>query len=1128
MKKAFISRLMAMTMTLALLAPCLMAMPASAAGEATQLFRWEASSGTQTNYEYESMRTLIDNVVRYPGYDTADSSKLREKTHYIHTHNVGSDPVHTADGDISMRIHYMLAACKEEDGVQYGLEKVTYDGAAGAYDYKAKEGLTLQFRDFATEFKSAQAGSMAAINLNLTYARTGSNMDPVYAVDKFDVRVKVDGAWLEETVGLRSWELLGHADKFQRGSSTTATPTNLNVHIYSLETENLLNIDGLTSGSQIQDIMIRPYGSNYWTATNSWFGVADITVNGYKTLADWESAVPDGRNDLLNIGADKMRQIVYDQGNKTLDLEWTPASDVETTSVSGTDYNNSTGKEFSMIYSKDYTYHGPTYVRSPESTYELLREKIDAGAITTDDTFGMDCNGFAYDTYSRISRSYSWRIWSTQDDNKLIMLQNDEYPIETADHPVFTDKDIIDVNNNAEDIYRGYAEAKMGDVLTHYTVTPEGGTGAIHVRLVAGAPTLAYKDDGVTIDPDNSTVPCIEQTSGVRYYIQNWLTREERVAQYNDPTKISLGTFERVLYGASGRKISFTFTDLLAADYVAYTLEEYETGKVEDIDVQTILRATDYDNLLNGFTGLVSTDYHITRYGVALKDVVTGGVLYEDQVDTRSQRLYAQTYTSDELNTTLAELEDGNYSIELFVQAGPVTDFNMDRPTHTRSIRFCVTGGKACDHGVVGDWVELTKDTTELAAGTNYYLNTDVINSRNFTVNGDVAICLYGHTLTTETITVGSGGSLNVCGCSDAQTGVLDGILAEDGGTICLYSGKFSTSNNRDELASWLAEGGKIPYVVKLNSDGTLYELVEGFVSGGEYINFGSSLNVSLALRGENDVPVDDTYTVELSEGYTYAVEPLAGVPSVSVVTIQGIAAKQMHDEITITVKKDGLEYYSDTISVYKLAEEWYNDLEASELKQTMLADMIAYGVEAQVAFKHNTGNTDTLAGGSTNTPDWGEVDSTHGVSGISQNDVAVSLSLKDKIQLNIYIHDADTGVESLVLGEGWGSRVLKAGTDYTVEAKSGITRISIYSIDVVDVKEAVNLTATLADGTVMTLKCSIADYVIQAQNGDQADLIRALQRYVDSVCAYLKLSSDRPWDPLYETGVYSIPTVAS
>ena len=141
-----------------------------------------------------------------------------------------------------------------------------------------------------------------------------------------------------------------------------------------------------------------------------------------------------------------------------------------------------------------------------------------------------------------------------------------------------------------------------------------------------------------------------------------------------------------------------------------------------------------------------------------------------------------------------------------------------------------------------------------------------------------------------------------------------------------------------------------------------------------------------------------------------------------------------------------------------------------------------------------------TLDGASTAVAEnWTATDGA-GVSNDQQDKVAVTLSLKDQIELNVYINDKAAKISNVKFD---GADYAEA--NYKVDTTSGkYTRVSFFDIPVVDVKKAVEFTVTLSDDTVFTVKYSIADYAVVAKNGEQGALIQELMEYVDSVSAYL------------------------
>ena len=643
-------RLGALALMLAMLLPCVMTAPADAAGFAVELFHWKAVHPAETNME------KVDDNLR-----VGDPRYL--------SHRLESMTYTKADGTTETRMGYKLWVSPAS---AYGLpyEK---QGTARA---KVTEQLKLSFKDF----NPTTTRGLEAVNVHLTYAHTQATFAaPVFAVDEFDVLVSKDGTnWLEDSVGIRSWKLIGH----------TTNSSGQHMFLFDIETENLFDIDGFDSGDKLSGITIRPFGEYYYAY--NWFTMSDVTVNGYETMQDWETAVPAGRS-YTYVGEEKMRDIVLGHGQRIAQTEWSS----DTTFYSTWAALNGVAASGEIFY-KDVVQRGPVYTRIFKTDYEVWRDFIVDGKYTGGNSagsgWGMDCMSFAYDCYSRVSRSYSWVLWQTQSDPKLKLMGG----LKTDESPTAIDTDIFPYNEK-EAIYEAYAQLKPGDLLITYT-----STGAIHIRIADAYPTVVRNADG-TIDPNKSKTTVIEQGSDLYYFIQTPDGSVVRFAhtQVGDDIK----KFEtehpgyKFLYVSCTRtNWESTFATLYNSYYVPFTVAEYETGLVEDLDYQSLLLPKDGD-ITKGFSATVAANYHITRFIIELQDAATGEVLYSDlemgnanASDSEPHQLYYDWYyETPELNALLGQLTNGSYRIGVSILAGPVTEVGADRPTTTHYYDFTIT-----------------------------------------------------------------------------------------------------------------------------------------------------------------------------------------------------------------------------------------------------------------------------------------------------------------------------------------------------------------------------------------------------------------------------------------------------
>lgn len=131
-------------------------------------------------------------------------------------------------------------------------------------------------------------------------------------------------------------------------------------------------------------------------------------------------------------------------------------------------------------------------------------------------------------------------------------------------------------------------------------------------------------------------------------------------------------------------------------------------------------------------------------------------------------------------------------------------------------------------------WEELALNTFDNSLQTgNYYLGADIDQPyRSITIASGqtVTVCVCGHSLKVESITVNSGGVLNIYDCSNEGTGkVQTAIQVESDGTLNLNGSNFTTINNS---GSCVVHGGAINEVAGgiSNTGGTL--IVRGATIG--------------------------------------------------------------------------------------------------------------------------------------------------------------------------------------------------------------------------------------------------------------------------------------------------------
>lgn len=165
---------------------------------------------------------------------------------------------------------------------------------------------------------------------------------------------------------------------------------------------------------------------------------------------------------------------------------------------------------------------------------------------------------------------------------------------------------------------------------------------------------------------------------------------------------------------------------------------------------------------------------------------------------------------------------------------------------------------------------------------------------------------------------------------------------------------------------------------------------------------------------------------------------------------------------------------------------------------------MLNYGQEAYKTLV-DPDHTYQAFDGTQETPVW-QADAAAGVSGGFGSKVAVTLSLMDNIQLNVYIDDPNATVSNVTFK---GAAYDAFTTTKVANGDAGtITRITFGDMDIVDAKNAVSFTVTLSDSQTFQVTTGIKEYVVQMVSGAQGDVIRALQKYVDSVVRVLGTNS--------------------
>lgn len=314
-------------------------------------------------------------------------------------------------------------------------------------------------------------------------------------------------------------------------------------------------------------------------------------------------------------------------------------------------------------------------------------------------------------------------------------------------------------------------------------------------------------------------------------------------------------------------------------------------------------------------------------------------------------------------------------------------------------------------------------------------------------------------------------------------TSVIGKDITISGGTFGI-----STENIMEYLAN-------VPVRLQAtNKNGWANEttVTKGFARTSEVFDFTGSLDLALSLQCDNDFVTDNpNYDYRYSVSTDAATAELTEENGVLTLKTTGITAKEMGDKIEFKVmSEDGSEvFYEEELSVYDFAKAQHAATKVANYK-TLLEDMINYGNAAAAKFSDGA-SMNALGDGTVELKgDWVHSDNY----GAPVEDlVAATLSLKDKVELNVYFN-------------GVASNVTDGEKNYTVSAANSaadITYVKLDDIALADAMKPVELAFEL-DGQEYTVTYSIKDYVIDAladETNDQWSLMDALQKFIDSVC---------------------------
>lgn len=514
------------------------------------------------------------------------------------------------------------------------------------------------------------------------------------------------------------------------------------------------------------------------------------------------------------------------------------------------------------------------------------------------------------------------------------------------------------------------------------------------------------------------------------------------------------------------------------------------TGRVYDADGQLISART-----LTGCT-LAESAFRLDHFACTPKTTLNTTTTKVDNVGVYER--YVITAAATENGSISLSRADGAKGDVVTVTATPAEGYVLREitvdGTAISGSNFTIEGNHTVS-AVFGSMAGAV-EAQSIAAGGSYLLAGDVTLSGTATLTGELTIDLGGYSITGLS---GLSGTVNIKDTSAGQTGKVNGAIPA--GAV-ISGGSFDSAPAATQLATDDA------YIVE--EIGGAYRVVPGLAHRESIIDFRSSLALQLQLAGDNDVPVDNSYTVTARIGEDAASAVITGITPVGtqtdipVVSINGIPARRMRDTISVTVKKGDVVYYTGSVSIYQTAAGWYAD-EDSGIDKVMLADMLNYGDEAHKALDDPEYAYEALEGTAGVPETWTAVGD---VPQAYANMVDFTLSLKNKVSLNVYINAADAAVDAVTFNgetyryaDGWYS------VDQVAHRNGFITRVTFDNIDVVNAREVLSFTVRLSETESFDMTCGIPDYVSAAlantQHGQKA-VIQAMQKYVGSVIRVL------------------------
>lgn len=344
-----------------------------------------------------------------------------------------------------------------ESGVMYtdqGMQKVVLHnflnetGVYGGESYGLPQSNGIVAKNLRVDaYPLASTENVKAVDLSFLYAYkpNGKGLNPATS-GLLRVYVSKDGMnWFEDWVGVRSAQIVGCG----------TTQTGETVVYCEIHCEDLMDIDGLTTGDYIWGVRIMPDGET--GAARGTFSMCEMTLTGYESQAAFEAAVPARTAPVtITLDEDTVRELLVDTAINS-DADSSLGKIADALSVVG---ESAPASEQGFLNTVQSNLADGIDIKAKDSIIQLIDRIREKDNLLTEE--------------------------------KANQILAEYETIETTSH-------IVKNLNTPQQIMRAYAKVEPGDLLLRVTETEA------EVYMITGCDP-AWMLDGVNVDIPNSTM----------------------------------------------------------------------------------------------------------------------------------------------------------------------------------------------------------------------------------------------------------------------------------------------------------------------------------------------------------------------------------------------------------------------------------------------------------------------------------------------------------------------------------------------------------------------------------------------------------------------------------------------